>query len=125
ARGRPRGRHPQPGVGREGRPVMTGSLTLPPRALAPGAPGPAGLPRLLPAAGAVPVDLRAHLARHGPPRYAGGPGRLVAEVAAAGLTGRGGAAFPLARQLAPAAEARPAPPPARHRARRRPAHHHG
>jgi len=55
------------------------------------------------------VDLRAHLARHGPLRYAGGPGRLVAEVAAAGLTGRGGAAFPVARKLAAAAEARPAP----------------
>jgi NADH:ubiquinone oxidoreductase subunit F (NADH-binding) len=88
---------------------MTDSLTLPPAALAPGAAEPAGLPRLLPAAGAVPVDLRAHLDRHGPLRYAGGGGRLVAEVAAAGLTGRGGAAFPVARKLAAAAEARPAP----------------
>src|SRR5215472_4260037 len=88
---------------------MTESLTLPAPAAAAGAPGPAGLPRLLPAAGAVPVDLQDHLARHGRLRYAGGPGRLVAEVAAAGLTGRGGAAFPVARKLAAAAEASPAP----------------
>src|SRR5262249_25081059 len=94
---------------REGGNDMTGSLTLPAPEAAPGVPGPAGLPRLLPAAGTVPVDLRAHLDRHGPLRYAGGRGRLVAEVAAAGLTGRGGAAFPVARKLAAAAEASPAP----------------
>jgi NADH:ubiquinone oxidoreductase subunit F (NADH-binding) len=88
---------------------MTDSLTLPAAAPAGGIPRPAGLPRLLPAAGTVPVDLRAHLSRHGPLRYAGAPGRLVAEVAAAGLTGRGGAAFPVARKLAAAAEASPAP----------------
>ena len=88
---------------------MTDSLTLPAAAPAGGTPRPAGLPRLLPAAGTVPVDLRAHLGRHGPLHYTGGPGRLVAEVAAAGLTGRGGAAFPVARKLAAAAEARQAP----------------
>jgi len=88
---------------------MTDSLTLPPPALAPRVPGPAGLPRLLPDTGTVPMDLRAHLARHGSLRYAGAPGRLAAEAAAAGLTGRGGAAFPVARKLAAAAEARPAP----------------
>jgi NADH:ubiquinone oxidoreductase subunit F (NADH-binding) len=85
---------------------MTDSLTLSPPGLAAGT---AGLPRLLPAAGTVPVDLRGHLARYGALRYAGGRGRIVAEVTAAGLTGRGGAAFPVARKLAAAAEARPAP----------------
>ena len=87
--------------------MTTESLTLPAPAPTGGAPGPAGLPRLLPTAGVVPADLRAHLGRHGPLRYAGAPGQLVAEVAAAGLTGRGGAAFPVARKLAAAAEARP------------------
>jgi NADH:ubiquinone oxidoreductase subunit F (NADH-binding) len=91
---------------------MAGSLTLPHPPPAAGAPlaGPAGgLPRLLPASGTVPVDLRAHLARYGALRATGGPGRLLREVAAAGLTGRGGAAFPVARKLAAAAQARPAP----------------
>jgi NADH:ubiquinone oxidoreductase subunit F (NADH-binding) len=88
---------------------MTESLTLPPPVPAAGAAGAGGLPRLLPADGTVPADLRAHLARHGPLRHGGGPGRLVAEVAAAGATGRGGAAFPVARKLAAAAKARPAP----------------
>jgi NADH:ubiquinone oxidoreductase subunit F (NADH-binding) len=61
---------------------------------------PAGLPRLLPSNGAFPVGLRAHLHRHGPlPRF-GGPGPLTREVADAGLTGRGGAAFPTHRKLA-------------------------
>jgi NADH:ubiquinone oxidoreductase subunit F (NADH-binding) len=89
---------------------MTDSLTLPRPAMASGGlpPGP-GVPRLLPGAGAVPVDLRAHLAAHGPLRPAGGPAGLQREVAAAGLTGRGGAAFPVARKLAAAAQARPAP----------------
>ena len=94
---------------------MSGSLTLPQPALAPGGPprgpeGPVGaLPRLLPAPGAGPVDLRAHLARYGALGSAGGQDRLIREVAAAGLTGRGGAAFPAARKLAAAGEARPAP----------------
>ncbi len=86
---------------------MTDSLTLPhPAPAAGGPPPPAG--RLLPGPGAVPVDLRGHLAAHGA-LPGGSPGHLLAEVDAAGLTGRGGAAFPAARKLAAAAQARPAP----------------
>jgi len=62
----------------------------------------AGLPRLLPAA---PEDLRAHLARYGPTPYRGQPDALVADVEASGLTGRGGAAFPVHRKLAAVARA--------------------
>jgi len=61
----------------------------------PGAHGAAGLPRLLPPA-AVP-GLRAHEARYGPVRLRGEA--LIAEVERAGLTGRGGAAFPAGRKL--------------------------
>ena len=62
----------------------------------------AGLPRLLPAA---PEDLRAHLARYGPAPYRNQSGALIAEVEASGLTGRGGAAFPVHRKLAAVARA--------------------
>jgi NADH:ubiquinone oxidoreductase subunit F (NADH-binding) len=61
-------------------------------------PGPgdsAGLPRLLRPGGA---DLPGHLRLHGP-RPHRGPG-LTEEIRAAGLTGRGGAAFPAAVKLA-------------------------
>ena len=59
----------------------------------------AGLPRLL--AGTGPVhDLADHLRLHGPLPVAGDPAAIIDEVAAAGLTGRGGAAFPAARKLA-------------------------
>jgi NADH:ubiquinone oxidoreductase subunit F (NADH-binding) len=57
----------------------------------------------------MPAGLPQHLGRHGALPDAGSRGRLLREVAAAGLTGRGGAAFPTARKLAVAAEARPAP----------------
>jgi NADH:ubiquinone oxidoreductase subunit F (NADH-binding) len=67
---------------------------------------PAGLPRLLPLVPGVPEDLRAHLARHGRPPYRGGRGLLIGSVEAAGLTGRGGAAFPTSRKLAIVAAAR-------------------
>jgi NADH:ubiquinone oxidoreductase subunit F (NADH-binding) len=63
----------------------------------------AGLPRLLPA---TPEDLRAHLARYGPLPYREMPGLLIDDVEAAGLTGRGGAAFPVYRKLAVVARAR-------------------
>src|SRR5215469_5934158 len=63
-------------------------------------PGPeAGRSRLLPAAGQPADDLAAHLGRHGPVPYRGGVGRLIPDVRAAGLTGRGGAAFPTYRKL--------------------------
>ena len=84
---------------------MTTALNKPvPHESAPGgaARQAAGLPRLLPAA---PEDLRAHLARYGPTPYRGQPGALVADVEASGLTGRGGAAFPVYRKLAAVARA--------------------
>jgi NADH:ubiquinone oxidoreductase subunit F (NADH-binding) len=57
------------------------------------------LPRILPATGR-PEDIHAHLARHGRIPYRGGSGALIADVEAAGLTGRGGAGFPVHRKLA-------------------------
>ena len=63
--------------------------------------------RLLPAA---PEDLRAHLARYGPAPYRNQPGALIADVEASGLTGRGGAAFPVHRKLAAVARAGVRPP---------------
>src|SRR5439155_25944080 len=71
---------------------------------------PGVLPRLMPAPGSAPVDLAAHLERFGAPPYRGAPRRLIGEVEAAGLTGRGGAAFPTYRKLAAMAAGRgPAP----------------
>ena len=63
----------------------------------------AGLPRLLPAA---PEDLRGHLARYGPVPFRGMPGMLIDDIEASGLTGRGGAAFPVYRKLAVVARRR-------------------
>ena len=63
-----------------------------------------GLPRLLPPVPGVPEDLRAHLARYGRPPL-GNPD-LIRVVEQAGLTGRGGAAFPVHRKLAIVARAR-------------------
>jgi NADH:ubiquinone oxidoreductase subunit F (NADH-binding) len=61
-------------------------------------PGPVGLPRLLPGTGAQ-MDLGAHLQVHGATPYRGGPGMLIHTLESAGLTGRGGAAFPTHRKL--------------------------
>ncbi len=61
---------------------------------------PAGLPRLIPADPGADRSLAGHLARLGPLRYPARPGGLIAEAEAAGLTGRGGAAFPVHRKLA-------------------------
>ena len=97
---------------------MTDSLTIPAPFPAPAADGhlmggeQGGLQRLLPAGGAVPVDLRVHVDRYGALpslSFSGGPRRFIAEVDAAGLTGRGGAAFPVHRKLAAAADSTPAP----------------
>ncbi len=59
--------------------------------------------------GAVPVDLRTHLSRYAAPPYFGHPGRLIPVLKAAGLTGRGGAAFPVYRKLQAVAEAKTHP----------------
>ncbi|HEX6451888.1 MAG TPA: NADH-ubiquinone oxidoreductase-F iron-sulfur binding region domain-containing protein [Trebonia sp.] len=58
----------------------------------------ATMPRILPATG-KPEDIHAHLARHGRIPYRGASGALIADVEAAGLTGRGGAGFPVHRKL--------------------------
>ena len=67
--------------------------------------GGGGFPRLLPPAGQR-GDLRAHAGLHGPVPYRGRAGVLIGEVRAAGLTGRGGAAFPVHRKLEAVASAR-------------------
>jgi NADH:ubiquinone oxidoreductase subunit F (NADH-binding) len=63
-----------------------------------------GLPRLLPLVPGMSEDVRTHLARYGRPPYRAG--HLVRAVEEAGLTGRGGAAFPVARKLDIVARAR-------------------
>jgi NADH:ubiquinone oxidoreductase subunit F (NADH-binding) len=65
---------------------------------------PAQLPRLLPADGR-PAGLPAHLEQHGPLPYRGGAGRLIPDVTESGLTGRGGAGFPVGRKLTAVAAA--------------------
>jgi NADH:ubiquinone oxidoreductase subunit F (NADH-binding) len=69
-------------------------------------PSASGLPRLLPLVPGVPEDLRTHLARYGRPPYRGGSRLLIGAVEEAGLTGRGGAAFPVYRKMAIVAQAR-------------------
>src|SRR5246127_3476032 len=73
--------------------------------------GESGLPRLLPRTAQMlaadprrNLDFAAHLARHGLPRFRGAV--LIEQTGAAGLTGRGGAAFPVATKLAAVAAAR-------------------
>ncbi|HTU03964.1 MAG TPA: hypothetical protein VMG13_00285, partial [Trebonia sp.] len=63
------------------------------------------LPRLLPRGGQRPEDWYAHVARHGRLPYRNRPGDLIRDLAAAGLTGRGGAAFPVHRKLSAVLEA--------------------
>jgi NADH:ubiquinone oxidoreductase subunit F (NADH-binding) len=73
----------------------------------PRAPGAGELPRLLPRADERnrAQDLMAHLARHGRLPYRERTGTLINDLEAAGLTGRGGAAFPVQRKLAAVLEA--------------------
>jgi NADH:ubiquinone oxidoreductase subunit F (NADH-binding) len=66
---------------------------------------PARLPRLLPLVPGVAEDLRAHLARYGRPPV-GHASHLIQVVEESGLTGRGGAAFPVHRKMAIVARAR-------------------
>jgi NADH:ubiquinone oxidoreductase subunit F (NADH-binding) len=72
---------------------------------------PAGLPRLIPAGAAPDAGLAGHLARLGPPAHSPGvtspalAAAIIAEAQAAGLTGRGGAAFPVHRKLSAVARA--------------------
>jgi NADH:ubiquinone oxidoreductase subunit F (NADH-binding) len=54
----------------------------------------------------APEDLQAHLARYGAVPYRGETGVLIRDVEASGLTGRGGAAFPVHRKLAVVARAK-------------------
>ncbi len=68
----------------------------------------AELPRLLTPGGRA-ADLAAHLGQHGPVPYRGRARALIGDVRAAGLTGRGGAAFPVHRKLEAVAAARPGP----------------
>ena len=65
-----------------------------------------GISRLLPADGQSHADLDTHLTRLGPVPYQDQPGALIRQVREAGLTGRGGAAFPVHRKLEAVAAAR-------------------
>lgn len=92
---------------------MSGDAGTP--CLAPASPAAESRGRLLPdgnARGAA-ATLREHLARHGARPSCAGDGqhrqRLISEVERAGLTGRGGAAFPTARKLRALATARRVP----------------
>jgi NADH:ubiquinone oxidoreductase subunit F (NADH-binding) len=66
------------------------------------------LPRLLASAG-QPVELAEHLRVHGPTPYRGGPRMLIHTIESAGLTGRGGAAFPTHRKLTAVAASKGSP----------------
>jgi len=70
--------------------------------------GAAWQPRLMPATW-QPIDLPAHLAMHGSIPYRGGPRMLIDTIESAGLTGRGGAAFPTHRKLTATASQKGAP----------------
>ena len=70
--------------------------------------GAGSLPRLLPTTG-QPMELDLHLRTHGPTPYRGGPGMLIHTIESAGLTGRGGAAFPTHRKLTAVASQKGAP----------------
>jgi NADH:ubiquinone oxidoreductase subunit F (NADH-binding) len=65
-----------------------------------------GIPRLLPSDGQSRADLDTYLTSLGPVPYRDRPGTLIQQVRDAGLTGRGGAAFPVHRKLEAVATAR-------------------
>jgi NADH:ubiquinone oxidoreductase subunit F (NADH-binding) len=54
----------------------------------------------------APEDLQAHLSRYGAVPYRGRTSTLIPDLEASGLTGRGGAAFPVHRKLAAVARAK-------------------
>jgi NADH:ubiquinone oxidoreductase subunit F (NADH-binding) len=56
-------------------------------------------PRLLPTPGNPIIDLATHHRQFGPLPYRGRAGLLIDDIRASGLTGRGGAAFPVHRKL--------------------------
>jgi NADH:ubiquinone oxidoreductase subunit F (NADH-binding) len=70
--------------------------------------GATSLPRLLPTTG-QPMNLDMHLQTHGATPYRGGPAMLIHTIESAGLTGRGGAAFPTHRKLTAVASQKSAP----------------
>lgn len=70
--------------------------------------GASSLPRLLPTT-SQPMELDTHLQMHGPAPYRGGPGMLIHTIESAGLTGRGGAAFPTHRKLSAVASQKGVP----------------
>jgi NADH:ubiquinone oxidoreductase subunit F (NADH-binding) len=89
--------------------TLPSRMPLAPHAVPP-VPAATALPRLLPRTAdghpaREPEALTAHLARHGALTYRGGLGRLITDLQAAGLTGRGGAAFPAFRKLQAAFDA--------------------
>src|SRR5713101_506642 len=84
-------------------PNLSRTTVQPPIQPPPG--GASGLPRLLPEHGAVPVDLPTHLGHHGRPPYRGQARLLIPLLEESGLTGRGGAAFPVSRKLTAVADA--------------------
>jgi NADH:ubiquinone oxidoreductase subunit F (NADH-binding) len=90
---------------------MTGAAVSPALAQRRPADGGGGFPRLLPPSSPSPSttggDLAARFGRRVPVPYRGRAGTLIPEVRAAGLTGRGGAAFPVHRKLEAVASARP------------------
>jgi NADH:ubiquinone oxidoreductase subunit F (NADH-binding) len=112
----PRAAWPNRSVRHPAAPQLTEpQLARPQRAaahLAPSRPQPPAqdrLPRLLPPEPGTPPTLAAHLSRFGGLPYRGGPQLLIASVEAAGLTGRGGAAFPVHRKLMAVASQRRRP----------------
>jgi len=87
---------------------MTGTATLP--SSWPAAAAAPGAHRLLPPAGQEPgADLAAHARAHGPLPRARRGRALIEEIRSAGLTGRGGAAFPVAVKMTAVAAGRGRP----------------